>query len=109
MKDFVRAIPMATFDSATLTGAYDPIWATGLPEACFLIRVINLSNVAVGVSYDGVNTHEYLGAAERYDINFQTNSQPNNKVALLAKGSNVCLIGQAGQGDIYFIGYYQET
>ena len=110
MKDFVKAITAGYFDSANLTGAADPIWpGTGLPESCFLIRIINGSNTAVSLSYDGVNVHEIIPAGLVAQLSFQNNSQPNNKTALLAKASNVCFVGNAGVGDLYFVGYYQEN
>jgi len=109
MKDFVKAIAAAEFDAANLTGGYDQLWAAGLPQACFLVRVVNLSNTTVELSYDGIDTHEIVPADTDFELNFQAGSQPNGRSALLAKGSRVSLLGQAGQGYIYFIGYYQET
>lgn len=109
MKDAIKAITALQIDSATLTGGYDQFAAAGIPEACQIIRVINASNVDVGLSYDGITTHEFVGAGASIQLYFQTNSRPGNKIACLAKGSNVCLIGAAGVGPIYFIGYYQES
>ena len=109
MKDFIKAITTIAFDTATLTGGYDPIAAGGIPEACQIIRVINDSDVAVGLSYDGITTHEIIWTGASIQLYFQSNSRPNNKIACLAKRSNVCLIGAAGNGNVYFVGYYQET
>jgi hypothetical protein len=109
MKDAIKAITVLTIDSATLTGGYDPFSATGIPEACQLIRIINFSKGDVGISYDGITTHEFLGADAGMQLYFQSNSRPNNKIACLAKGSNVCVIGNANVGFIHFIGYYQES
>lgn len=109
MKNYIKAITSLVFDSSTLTGGYDQFVATGLPSACSILRIVNASNVAVGVSYDGVDTHEFLPAGGVIHLNFAANSRPNNRVANMAKGTNVCLIGAAGVGNIYLIGYYQEA
>lgn len=108
MKDAIKAITLLFIDSATLTGAYDPFVATGLPQACSIIRIVNDSNTGVGFSYDGINTHEFIPAGLTTQIYMQIGSRPNNKKACVSKGSNVCLIGNAGVGTIYLIGYYQE-
>lgn len=109
MKNYIKAMTSLTFDSAALTGGYDPFVATGLTSPCSILRIVNASNSAVGVSFDGVNTHEFLPAGGVIHLNFAANSRPNNKVANMAKGTNVCLIGAAGVGTIYLIGYYQEA
>lgn len=109
MKDAIKAITALQIDAATLTGAYDPFSPTGIPEACQFIRIINHSKADVGISYDGITTHEFLGQDADMQLYFQSNSRPNNKIACLAKGSNVCVIGNPGVGTIYFIGYYQES
>lgn len=99
------AIP---FNTATLTGNYDPFIAGGLPRACSLIRIINNSNVDVGFSYDGINTHEFLPIGSVTQIQFQTNSRPNSKSALLPRRAPVSLIGAAGVGNVWLVGYYQD-
>jgi hypothetical protein len=108
MQNKIRAIETLTFDSAQLTGGYDPFDDAGLPEACVIVRLVNASNVAVGVSFNGIFTSDFLPAGDSIQYNFQANSQPNNQAAIMAKGTNVCLIGAAGIGDIYLIGYYQR-
>ena len=111
MKDFVRAITALEIDSATLVdGVFMPFAAGGLPEACFLIRIINASDLSVQVSYDGENVHDYVEYNGTIQLQFQTNSSPNNKRAQLAKGTNIGLFGNGQQstGLIYLVGYYQE-
>ena len=108
MKNGIKAMPALIIDSATLTGGYDPFDAAGLTQACSIIRIVNDSNTNIGVSYDGVDTHEVINSGDSIQLTFQSNSRPNNKVALMAKGSNICAIGAAGVGNIYLIGYYQD-
>jgi len=107
VNSMVKAVRLSGFNAAGLTGGYDVIDAAGFSEACFLIRITNNSNVDVGVSYDGVNTHDFIPNGDRIDINFQTNSQPSGKVALMAKGTKVYLVGDPGVGFIWLAGYYQ--
>jgi len=101
----VAAMPMETFNSATLTGNYD-LAHTGLPAACFLLKIVNNSDTDVTVSYDGVDGHDFVRNDNKLEINFQTNSQPHGHVNLLSQGTRIYLAGVAGTGNIYIIGYY---
>jgi len=108
MKNGIQAITALVIDSSALTGGYDLFSATGLPEACSIIRIVNASDTGVGVSFDSVNTHELLPSGTSLQLNLQANSRPNNHVTCLAKGTRVSLKGVAGVGNIYLIGYYQK-
>ncbi len=107
--NYVKAIPITLVDSATLPVGFDPVDPNGLPFPCFLIRIVNASNQPVIVSYDGVTPNDYVPANSFVQLNFQTNSQPGNNVALLKKGQVVYIGGPAGVGFIYLIGYYQPV
>jgi hypothetical protein len=103
----VKAINLSSLDAAGLTGGYDVINA-GLSHSCFKLRFINDSNVAVGISFDGVNTHDYIRSASDFTLDFQNNAGPSGYRAMMAKGTKVYLIGVAGKGLIYLSGYYQN-
>lgn len=105
----VQAIPLTSIDSATLTANYQAINVGGLAAPCFLIRVINASNVPVTISYDGVNDNDYLPANTVLQLNFQANSQPNNQVAKLSQGTKISVKGNVGIGLIYVAGYTQRN
>lgn len=111
VKNFVQAIPNTFFDAAFLNAALQAINPNGLDEACFLIRVINDSNTAVEISYDGTTLHDYIRAGESLQLPFQSNSQPKNEIALLRKGTIVYIRGTAGAGVgfITLCGYYQPV
>lgn len=108
MNDLIKAIEMATISSAGIQAGYNAFYANGIPKACSIIRIINASNKDITISYDGVTSHDYLIAGGTLQISFQTNSQPNNKRSILAKGSPVSISGVAGAGNVYLAGYYQE-
>jgi len=106
MANFIKAIPMASLDSATLTGAYAVI-NTGLSEACLILRIINDSSVDITVSYDGgVTDHDYVRYNTSLTINAQTNSTLPGMRAMFRKGLPIYIKGGAGQGSIYIAGYY---
>jgi len=107
VKNIVLAIPLTSFNSAALAAGYAPINAAGFPEPLFLVRLINNSNADVTISYDGVNDADFVPHGTQLQLNFQTNGQPNNFNALLAKGTVVYVKGAAGAGLIYLAGYYQ--
>lgn len=104
------AIDYTLIDASTLTSTYQAINANGLDQPCWLIRIINDSTKGVHISYDGTDNHEYVPSGQTAAINSQTNSQPNNNVALFARGLIVYAAipegSMAGTGDIYVVGYY---
>ena len=107
VKNFVQAIPISSLDSAGIGVSYLAINAGGLPEACFLVKIINNSNTDVTISYDGINDNDFMQDGEIITLNLQTNSQPNNHIALMRKGTVIYAKGTAGVGLIYVVGYYQ--
>lgn len=104
-QDSVKAVPLASMNSAAVVAGYTPLNA-GLPKACFLIRIVNASNQAITISYDGVTDHEYLLPDNTLQVNSQTNAQPNNQKALFPAFTPVYIKGVAGVGIIYMSGYY---
>lgn len=101
----VQAIPLISFASSSLTASYQPL-NTGLPAACFMIRINNATSTAVTLSFDGVNDHEVIGAGAVELLNFQTNAQPTAWTALLASGQIIYAKATAGTGTLYISGYY---
>lgn len=109
-QNFVQAIPMSIFNAATLDPiTKQPINSSGLPNACFLIRIVNDSDRDIFISYDGIADHDFLRTGESLQLPFESNSSPNNYVANLRAGTKVYLSGVAGgSGSIYLIGYFQN-
>lgn len=108
-KNFVQSIGSIPFDTATLNLNFQAINPGGLEESCFLLRVINDSNVPVLISYDGINAGDYVRAGETLQINAQTNSVNVNSVLHFRKGTTVFVAGNAGMGDVVLAGYYQPV
>jgi hypothetical protein len=101
----MKAIPAGSFNSASLSGTFALVGA--LPERLVILRIINLSNVGVGVSYDGTTLNDVVVAGGERELNFITSSLASNEAAALAKGTHIYLNGTAGVGTIYVTGYYQ--
>jgi hypothetical protein len=109
VRNTVQAIPLSTVAASTLDGTYTSL-NTGLPFACFYIRILNDSTVPITVSYDGGETdHDFIAPAGTITVNAQTNSQPNGNIALFAKGQSIWINGTVGTGAIYLSGYYQPA
>ena len=107
-KNRLMAIPLGTFDAATLTAAFQPIYAGGLPHSLSLLRIINRSNVDIIISYDGLIDNDYIGVDSTFILPAQQNSQPRNQVMQIPAG-DLLSIKQAtapGVGTIYISGYY---
>lgn len=109
VKNSIAAIPYATFDTATLTANFQLVNGTGLAKACFLLRLINTSGVDIIISYDGVTNHDLISSASINTLPFQSNSQPQNNMALMALGTQIWVKQRtaAGAGAFVVAGYYQ--
>jgi hypothetical protein len=103
----VKAINLSSFNAAGLVAGYNVI-NTGLSHSCFKLRIINASNVAVGISYDGINTNDFVLSLSSATLDFQNNAGPSCYMAQMSKGTKIYLIGAAGVGMIYLAGYYQN-
>lgn len=108
MKNVIKADLLGDKDAATLTGGYDAISSTPNAGPAVILRIINDSNVDIEVSYDGVNSHDFIPANDKLELNFQANASPNNFVSMLRKGAKVYVNGSPGTGHIYLAVYYQE-
>ena len=103
----VKAVPIAIFNSAGLTGGFDAINA-GLPQSCFWIRVTNYSSVGIGISYDGATLNDIILAGGTLELPVQLNARGPGYVANFKKGTKVYAVSAApGVGNIYLAGYYQ--
>lgn len=110
-KSFVLAIPVTSFDTAGANAAYQAINPNGLTHNCFMIRVINTSNITIELSYDGVTDNDILQPDATLQLNLQSNSSPNGYITQMRKGTVVSVkstSGAAGVGLVYLVGYYQE-
>ncbi len=107
VKNQVKALPLSFVDTATISAmTFTPIGTLSHPV--FLIRFFNPSNTNVFLSYDGINPADFVQSGGGIlELNFQTNAQPNNFLANLAKGTTVYATGTAGVGFIYMSAYYQ--
>ena len=105
-KNYVQAITMTSIAASTFTGNYQAINASGLDHSCMILRLVNDTSKDVTISYDGVTPHDYIRTGDTLDLNFQANSQPNNYVAALKKGTVVYAMAAAGTGTLYLAGYY---
>jgi hypothetical protein len=107
VKNIVKAMPLSSVNTATISAiTFTPIGT--LPHAAFLVRFFNPSNTNVFISYDGVTQSDFVPSGGGIlELNFQTNAQPNNFLANLAKGTTVYAVGTAGIGLVYMSAYYQ--
>jgi hypothetical protein len=108
-KNTVKAIALTNIASSTVTGSYQAINTSGLPNPCIIIRIINNSSKDVTVSYDGVNDGEFVPTMTTLQLPLQSNMVPNGNVAVLAQGTIVYVKGTAGTGNVYLAGYYLPT
>ena len=110
LNNSVRPIPLSSIDSASISGTYQLLSAAaGIPSPLLNLKIVNNSSVPVTVSYDGVNDHDFIRADTDYQVNFQSNNQPQNNVAILSQFTKVYVKGTAGTGLIYLSGWSNQT
>jgi len=109
VKNIVQAVTLTSLASASVTAAFQAVNTSGLPNACFMIKIINNSSEDVTVSYDGTNAHDYGPTLSTALLSVQNNAQPNNFINNFPVGTKVYVKGTAGTGNIYVAGYYQPS
>ena len=94
--------------STNLIDAWQPINAPGGFEAAiFFMRIVNDTGVPLFISFDGVNSHEYIPVGGVFELPSQANAQPNGREALFAKNTIVYVNGKTGEaGLVSLSGYY---
>jgi hypothetical protein len=104
--NFVASIELQDFNVAGLVAGFAPVDVNGIESHILILRIINDSNKAVIISYDGVTDHDIVAAGTSVTYNLQSNSEPNNWVYQLREGTVFYVRGAAGAGHIYFSGWY---
>ncbi len=103
----IRAITRAGFNTAGLGLPYLPLNINGISNSCFLLRLVNDSNVGITISYDGAVAHDYIRAGSTLDLPGSYGLQDNGSIGGWRKGTVVYISGAAaGVGFIYLTGYY---
>lgn len=108
LKNTVKAVPLASRNANTFNNTFQLV--TTLPQACFLVRIINNSNTLVEVSYDGATAHDIAAAGAILQLQVDTPNQVNSEGARFALGMTIYVLGAAaGIGFIDVAAYYQPT
>lgn len=72
--DSVQFILKAAFNPASLTGSYQPLNGSGFSDDVKIFEMYNgSSTVAIDISYDGVNNHDFIGPLQTKVRDFQAN------------------------------------
>lgn len=110
LKNSIKAAPLSSLNSAGFDNTLQIISPdSGIPGATSLLRIINGSNTNIGVSYDGIVVHDTVLAATTLELNFQSNAQPSNFVAVMPRGTRVYIVAAApGVGFVFLATYYQQ-
>lgn len=107
-RNAVHAIRKISIDVSTFTGTEDflAINDEGLPDAIFILRMVNDSDTDCIISYNGVHAHDYIPAGENLQL-MVPDWKPDR--ANFALGTIVYAAGeQQGIGRLHLIGYYRD-
>lgn len=103
----VKAITMTNLNSNLLGAGYVSINPLGLTKHCFMIRIANLSNVDITISYDGAIANDFIIHGTTLELGSALSLQPNGMTGEFKKGLRVyASAAGAGVGLIYLSGYY---
>lgn len=70
----VQCVPKAQFDPLALTNSYQPLNGTGFVDSIKIMKIWNpSSSVAVDISLDGVQDHDFIPPLGTLIVDFQTN------------------------------------
>lgn len=102
----VKALPLSTVASSTLTASYQSMNPSGFSHPVFFLRLVNGGSTAITVSYNGITDNDVVPANSVLEIPSQANSQPSAHYALWSARTQVYIKGTAGTGSITLAGYY---
>ena len=107
----IKAIPLKSLASTGFSSTYALVTAaSGIPNPCLMLKIVNNSDQDVTVSYDGTNDHDFVPKATVTELKPGDVNQPNNYSILWAQGTQVWVKGSAGMaGSVYLSGYYVPT
>lgn len=106
-QNWIKAIPLSSFNAASLIATYLPANGVGLPKACIKIRIYNNSTAVVTISFDGSVDHDVLPAGYLWDSPSQQDAPPGADFALWKVGQKIYVKSPApGVGSITISGYY---
>lgn len=110
-KNSVSAITAVGINANTLGGAvYLPINVGGLTQSCIQVRIFNRSNIAINISWDGVNLNDYIPAGDVITYEFLATRDSGIYTPSISRGQTFYALAAApGVGFIYVSGYYQES
>lgn len=96
----IRPIPMTNIDSATFTGAYQPL-GDPLPNTVQFLRIHNTSGSDLTISFDGYTDHDFVenGSEAWLSVTIDQN-------IVFRSGTQIWVKGAASIGKVYLIGYY---
>lgn len=95
---------LRSIDSATFTGSYQAV-GTALTKPTRIVKFTNNSTVAVTISWDGTNDHEFLPAGSFLLIDVSSDKETSG-IFEIGANTQFLVKGSAGTGSVYISTYY---
>lgn len=107
---FFTCIPMAVFDTSTLTSTYQSLNGTGFAMDIKVFKIYNAGTQGITISYDnGVTDHDFYAPGSTFILDIQTNHESESAYGqgtLYGRsGQRIFGKGTAGTGKLYIVGY----
>lgn len=113
-----QCIEMAVFNTATLTGTFEPLngpssylifTGLGFENDIKILKIYNGGTNGIIISYNGITRHDYWPSGSTIIIDLQTNHQDESAYGSGTlngrKGQVIFGSGTAGTGNVYISGY----
>ena len=109
MENIIQLIPVQGVNTSTFSGTtYYALNPDGLDESCYVIRIINNSNIDIAVSIDdGYRSYEIVPTKTSVSLGDWSGSGMSWEKGKVFWVRNAASAGGAGTGLIYLSGYYK--
>jgi len=97
-----------SFASSSMTSSFQALGAA-TSDQTRIMKLINDSTEPVTVSWDGINSHDYVRSGSDAQYSFTTNRSNDSPLLVAQAGTQLFVKGTAGTGNIYLVVFYGVT
>jgi hypothetical protein len=101
----IYPMPLQSIDGSTISVTYSPLGGP-LPEEARILKIVNVSNQDVTVSWDGVHDHDYIPSDSFTIYDFTTNKSRDTQISVAQKGTQLYVKGPTSTGFIFLVTFF---
>jgi hypothetical protein len=89
MIDTVSPLDFDHFEASLMLDTFQVVVDMGLSASCSTLRIINMSNMSIIISFDGTNDNDCVITGKSLNLLTSTNSKGDNRKARFSKGQRI--------------------